>query len=867
MNLRSRFAQGRPGLYFIACLSGFAGLGYELTWTRMLGLALGHEIIATLCVVMGFFAGVALGSFLLGERIATSAVPARWYAGLEVTIAAWSVAQVWLLPWLGHLVPVLLGADPGTTAHWAVLFATTSLALLPATFAMGATLPALVAMLGRNFLGPPAVGSVYAANTFGAVAGTLLTTFLVAPVLGFRATLLMLAGCNMLCAILALATRPLANLPAPSPVGRGVSSGLGDFRILGTLFLTGFLGIGYEVLVIRVLSQLLENTVYTFAGLLAVYLLGTAIGGALHARFARRMAPSSLLDFLLAAAAVSCLLGTVTLFGADALLAWLHGFAPAGFVGAVSAEMALGAAAFLLPSLTMGALFSHLGAEFLQRPGGLGRAVGWNTLGAAAAPVLFGLLLLPALGAKPCLAAIVLGYCMLTRPLGVRARATAVVPGMAAIGLLAWPVSLQFTDVPAGGRLIAQVDGVMASVAVVQDGGGERRLQVNSHFRMGGTATIRLDRRQAYLPLLLHPKPSRALFLGLGTGTTIAAAADYPGLVTDGVELVPEILSVLHYFERSAGNLAANPALHLHVGDARRFVRSAPDAYDVIVADLYHPSLDGSGSLYTREHFAAVRTRLAPGGVFCQWLPLHQLDLGTLRVIVRSFLSEFPRGAAYVANFGLETPLIALIGQDDPIRYEAGWLARHIPDASSRSRLAEIGFTDDLSLFGLFLADAAGLSAFAGPGGMNTDDHPVVTFSAPGMVYAATDIPSARLMALVEQFHPLPAQLLRDGSGELAGRLTAYWLARDQFLALGLNELGRAGRATSQSNDMIERVAPELFAVLRISPDFDPAYLPLLAMANSLVASDPPRARKMLHELAALTPDRQQAGRLLRLPH
>ena len=153
--------------------------------------------------------------------------------------------------------------------------------------------------------------------------------------------------------------------------------------------------------------------------------------------------------------------------------------------------------------------------------------------------------------------------------------------------------------------------------------------------------------------------------------------------MADGVELVPEVVESFPLFERSAPQLGRNPDLRIHVADARRFVRAAGDRYDVIVADLYHPSVDGSGALYAREHFAAIRARLAEGGLFCQWLPLHQLDLATLRVIVRTFLAEFPDSAAYLAQFSVETPLIALVGTQAPKTYPADWLGRRVEDACS----------------------------------------------------------------------------------------------------------------------------------------------------------------------------------------
>src|SRR4029079_17918178 len=102
-------------------------------------------------------------------------------------------------------------------------------------------------------------------------------------------------------------------------------------------------------------------------------------------------------------------------------------------------------------------------------------------------------------------------------------------------------------------------DGIMAAVSVVRDEAGTRHLQVNNHFRMGGSASERSDHRQAYIPLLLHPNPKRALFLGLGTGATLSAAGDHPGLVTDGVELVPEVVESFPLFAGSAPQLGGNP--------------------------------------------------------------------------------------------------------------------------------------------------------------------------------------------------------------------------------------------------------------------------------------------------------------------
>jgi len=199
----------------VATLSGFAGLGYEIVWARMLAVHLGHEIVAVLGVVSALFAGLALGALLLGRTIAASARPALWYAGLEGIIGLWALALIALSGVVADLVPALVPVDASPAWQWTVAFALPLVLLAPATLAMGATLPALEAVLAPHLPasgGTGAVGPVYAANTAGAVAGTLATAFLVIPALGLSATLVLCALINFACAglMVAAGARPAA---------------------------------------------------------------------------------------------------------------------------------------------------------------------------------------------------------------------------------------------------------------------------------------------------------------------------------------------------------------------------------------------------------------------------------------------------------------------------------------------------------------------------------------------------------------------------------------------------------------------------------------------------------------------------------
>ncbi|MGL5165445.1 MAG: fused MFS/spermidine synthase [Afipia sp.] len=837
----------------IASLSGFAGLGYEIVWTRMLAVSLGHEIVAVLGVISALFAGLAIGGLIPGRQIAASARPALWYSGLELAIGLWALALIPLFPLAGDLIPTLvpIGSAPGR--QWFVAFALPFVLLLPATLAMGATLPALEAVLTSLRHASGTVGRVYAANTLGAVGGTLVTTFLLIPTFGLSTTLALCAAVNLLCAI------AIWRYSGPARASTVPTQRPNALIGLAPLFLTGLLGIGYEVLTIRVISQILENTIYTFAMLLAAYLLGTAFGATLRNRLARSLSDSAALTTaLVIATSFACIGGVIVLAWSETILAALQNLLPQTMAGRLGAEFGVAAAAFLPPTIAMGALFTQLAQLVRDREGNLGTALAINTLGAALAPILFGPLLIPLIGTKFGFVLIALSYLLMLPNLRRTTTALAALTSAAAVALTLAPLSLRFVKTPPGGELVWHRDGVMAAVSVISNRAGEYHLQVNNNFRMGGTASIRSDYREAHIPLLLHPSPKRALFLGLGTGATLSAAGDHPGLAADGVELVPEVVESFSRFEKSAPNLGRNPDLHIHIADARRFVRATGDSYDVIVADLYHPSVDGSGALYAREHFAAIRSRLAEGGLFAQWLPLHQLDLTTLRVIVRTFLAEFPNVTAYLAQFSVETPLIALVGTSAPMTYSAGWLNRRANNDALRAKLAAIDLKDEISLFGLYLAGANELRSFAGPGPVNSDDRQFVAAEAPRAAYAMAETPGTRLVALLNELRPRPDDVLRGADADGLQRLAAYWNARNRFLEIGVQTL-----ASRDPRNVVAEVAPKLIDVVRTSNDFDAAYVPVLAMARRLGLSDPQGARRLLEALEQANPARPEARRLL----
>jgi spermidine synthase len=836
--------------------SGFAAMGYQIVWTQQCALWLGHESAAVLAVVAAFFGGLALGSSVLGPCLERSIYPVRWYACCELIMGTWGLAVALLMPTYSGWMLQLTGVQASPLWQWAIAFSGIFVLLLPATVAMGATLPAMERVLDPMPEKGRSIAGYYAANTLGAVVGVLATAFWLVPVFGLTHTAFLCVVLNLGCAITAFVM-----LPRSSKVVKQAMpfSSSGSLQTLTRLACTGLLGIGYEVLVIRVLSQVTEDTVYTFAMLLAVYLLGTSLGAAVYERWLFTFRNTEQMsNRLLGALAVTCLIGTALLAASQWAKNFFLGWTGPSMAAALAAEAAMALLAFGLPTVVMGALFSHLNAVANATGVSFGRSLGVNTLGAAIAPLVFGVIFTPMLGPKTALLLIAVGYLALTTRLAWSSTIVWVPVSMAS-ALAIWMPPLAFIDVPEGGHVVSYHDGAMAAVSVVEDQAGTARLRINNRQQEGSSATLMVDGRQALLPLLLHPGPQRALFLGLGTGITASVAAADPSLQVDAVELLPEVIQASTYFRRLFDGGIANPRLHLITADARRFVRTSRQRYDVIVADNFHPARSGSGALYTVEHFLAVRDRLSSGGLFCQWLPLHQLDLTTLRSIVRSFTSVYPDAWAILASNSLDTPVLGLIGQSSDNHFDRLRLRHRLNTTTFAMDLGDFHLEDEFALLGGFVAGPKALSQFAGTAAPNTDDHPVVAYLAPRITYAPDSLPRDRLLELLHEFTIEPAELLSfRADPSWSRRLSAYWTARNQYL-----EAGRNIQPSTTVQEMLSQVREPLLSVLRISPDFRPAYDPLIRMAMLLERTDAPAARALLQELATVQPARPEASLML----
>ena len=855
-------------------LSGAAALGLELIWLRLLGLVFGSESVGVLGVLAGFFGGLTIGAYVAHGKLGRARAPILVYAASELVIAVYALASPLLFietgGWLPRLISPVIG-DNNSLLALAIDTTLGGLLLMPATTCMGVTMPAVIEAWRRmrtTAANHQTVGLLYAVNTLGATVGIAATTYWLLPAMGVRLAAAVLASSSLAAALLAfgwyVSVRGVSFHSAASArpgKAQGAARQDADRAILLLLTFTGVAGVGLEVVGTYVLAELFQNTVFTFANILAVYLVGTALGGWLYTRQAFRWISAgrdAANGVLLGALGISTVLSGYV-FGYMPYLVQRLAPAGAGHAHQIAAELSAAVLVLLLPTTCMGATFSHL-LSFFTEPG-VGRAYALNTCGAALAPFLFGLLLIPRLGpttAFYCVAALYGGLFIFDHIAHRRRERRMAVVLMAAAGIVALTApSLVLVRFPPGFVVVAQTAGAHGVVSVTEPVGTAnaarlRVLQVNQHFIMGGAEGF-IEKRMGHLPLLFHKRPSRVLYLGVGTGTTAGAAVETGIEQITAVELVPEIVRLLPWFAGQNAELYLDSHVRLRISDARRFLRATQSTYDVIVADLYHPSRDGAGFLYTREHFLAARSRLAAGGLFVQWLALHQLSPRDLQTIVRTFVDVFPDAHGMLANYTGDAAAFGLFGWRDgqpsvPVRL----MRERLAPSTAPGRIFD-GLPDVL---GAYMADADGLRRFAGAGPLNTDLTQRILFDAAANPDVQSD-PRRRWRAFASVFpyrRSLPNGLVVDSSAaEMAGlrrEVDPFATAVTHFLK------GEVLRLGSDDGGGEEQAIDEYLAAYSASPGFGEGQLIEQCLGR------PQSAYEIISRMAAIRPDRADLGAL-----
>ncbi len=740
-------------MFFAALLAfgaGFSALLAETAWLPLVIGLVGADGTSIQAVLSAFFVGNAIGAWTLGRgaerRVAAGASPLREFTTMLGGAAAGILLSLLATPVGRALIPRISAGDAGI-GHTAMVLAFACVVFAPATIFMGGAF----AVLGRGLLArAPEIAqqrrrgilsSLQAWNTAGAVAGTLLSTFGLLPFLGVRLTLIAAAAAASLAAGLALVFhRRQIPLKPTAAVRRAPSAGdAGPIAasLLWASAAAGLAAIFFEIVAIRVLTSAFDGTASAFGTVVAAQLVGGACGAALGRLVSPRRAQ---VPVAFALGAVGLALAAYGLGETGALLHFFRG----GSAAAERTAEVMTALVLVGPGAAVTAfLFVSVLGLVADDNDSLARIVSFSSVGSAAAPLLAALVLLPRGGTPAPLlagvAALALGAILTSRPEGERRRSpwrtVSYVAGISAVALgIGWASAgaerlFPWCHSPDDRGSLVQ-DGPDGVVVVEESAAGARRLRTGSRFLDGGDVSKFVERRQGWIPLLLHRSPHRVLVLGVGTGTTLGAVAQDPEVAeVQAAELSSEILQTVPLFSGANDRVVSRSNVHLRWADARSFARSAAlsdNKFDVVIGDLFHPQRSGAGGLYTAEHFAAIRSALAPGGIFVQWVPLHELPIEAFASLTATFLNAFPQADAFVAHFNVQGPVLGLVGGSDPLLVDGEALNARLQQTSIRQALAGTLLEQLEELFGGFVGDRAALSRWAAGAPIATDDRPSI---------------------------------------------------------------------------------------------------------------------------------------------
>ena len=749
-----------PLLLLLFVGSGCAALIYEIVWFQLLQLVVGSSAVSLGVLLGTFMGGMCLGSLGLARIVSARPHPLRVYGLLELGIGIFGIAALFVVPYVARLY--VAGAEHGL-AGILLRGAVGAVCLLPPTLLMGATLPAIARWIQRLPQGVSWLGFFYGGNIAGAVFGCLLAGFYLLRVQDMATATYVAATINGTGALISLGLAALTPHNAPTSASlRDSSVGAPDsWSVYVAIALSGLCALGAEVIWTRLLSLMLGPTVYTFSIILAVFLVGLGIGSSIGSFLTRGSARPRLAlgccQILLAAA-----IAWTAYMLAKSLPFWpINPSLSRSPWFIFQLDLARCFWAILPPTILWGASFPLALAAVGSRGQDSGRLVGRvyaaNTIGAILGAIGTSLVLIAWVGTRhsqqlmiglSTLAALVIftPFLLPFRPnISNRAERCKLALRLAGAGLLlaamgsavwlVWTVP----EIPWGlvaygrhlptksgeGTLLFLGEGMNASVAVTELSSGVRNFHVSGKVEASSEGQdMRLQRMLGHLPALIHPKPVSVLIVGCGAGVTAGSFVLHPDIekivICEIEPLIPR--AVAPYFRNENYDVVTNPHVKLVYDDARHYILTTKERFDIITSDPIHPWVKGAATLYTKEYFELVKRHLNPGGLFTQWVPLYESNPGVVKSELGTFFDVFPKGTIWSNDQDGEGYDIVLLGQADGLKIDVDELqARMHRDRNVMQSLEEVGFRTVVSLLGTYAGQGPDLGPWLKDSEINLD--------------------------------------------------------------------------------------------------------------------------------------------------
>jgi spermidine synthase len=744
--------------------SGCAALIYEIVWFQLLQLVIGSSSISLGILLGTFMGGMCLGSLLLPRLISARQHPLRVYALLELGIGLLALLILGGMPLVGGIYTAWAGEGMSGIVFRAVI---AGICLLPPTILMGATLPAISRWVRATPDGVAWLGFFYGGNIAGGVVGSLAAGFYLLRVFDVATATLTAVAINIVvCAAAMLLARRTSYEPdVPAAPAANVS---GARPVYVAIALSGMTALSAEVIWTRLLSLHFGATVYTFALILAVFLvglgLGSTVGSALAGTIASPRRALGWCQLLLCGAMawaayqlteslpywpINPSIATTPWFTMQLdLVRCLWVVLPGAMLWGASFPLALAAVA-------------STEQDAARLAGGVYAA---NTVGAIAGSIVTSFILIPRIGTShseqviiivsALSALLMLEPSFASKSTAQRAKnaehngsgpfAFSAVTGtallaiaMVAAGLLARSVHELPGLLVAYGRFAATRvgqanviyvgEGLNASVAVSELSNGVRNYHNAGKVQASSEPQdMRLQRMLGHLTTLIPEHARKVLVIGCGAGVTAGAVSIDPAVEHETIAeiepLVPRVVST--YFADHNFDVVRNPKVHVRIDDARHFVETTSETFDAVTSDPLDPWVKGAAMLYTAEFFELVKRHLNPGGVVTLFVQLYESNTEAVKSEIGTFLEAFPNGLVFGnTNEGKGYDLV-LLGQVQPTKIDVDAIQAKLqrPEyAPMASSLREIGMSSAVDLFSTYAGRKAELEPWLRNAQINHD--------------------------------------------------------------------------------------------------------------------------------------------------
>ena len=740
-----------PLLLIMFIGSGCSALIYEVVWFQLLELIIGSSTVSLGILLGTFMGGMCLGSLLFPRFVSRRLHPLRVYALMELGIGVIGLVLLFAMPLINGVYTAWAGSGLLSMMFRGLI---AGICLLPPTLLMGATLPAISRWVETTPRGVSWLGFFYGGNICGAVIGSLLAGFYLMRVFDISTTTFVAVGLNVAVALLSLAlsrgTSYTASLENSEPV-----VATGAWPVYVSIALSGLTALASEVLWTRTLSLLYGATVYTFALIVAVFLVGLGIGSTLGSAVSHQMKrPRVALawcQLLLCAAmawAAYMLTESLPWWPIDPSIASTPFFT-------LQLDLVRSLWVVLPGAILWGASFPLALAAVASRGQDPARLVGGvyaaNTLGAIAGSLSAGLILVAWIGSQHSqqllivLSAISALFASGATAFGAESGKTLSKYALAvSILLIAGYTELlaavvhplparlveygRFAPVRgASNQLVYMGEGLTASVAVSDLPDGIRNYHNAGKVQASSDpADMRLQRMLGHLTTLVPENPHRVLVIGCGAGVTAGAVSIEPRLQKETIAeiepLVPKVVST-HFAEHNF-DVIRNPKVEVRVDDGRHYLLTSKEKFDGITSDPLDPWVKGAAALYTREFFEIAKKHLNPGGVVTQFVQLYESNEEAVKSEIATFLEAFPNGMVFANTVNGQGYDVVLLGQVEPTTIDIDKMQARLDSpeyARIKQSLREIGIYSAVDLVATYAGNANDLKPWTQDASINRD--------------------------------------------------------------------------------------------------------------------------------------------------